>query len=64
MGIFSRAQAEGAARGDAIRPFRFSAPEEALVDLHRSIAATRWPDRETVTDECRKVAIWVRLSRM
>jgi pimeloyl-ACP methyl ester carboxylesterase len=33
-----------------IRPFKFSAPEEALVDLRRRIATTRWPDRETVTD--------------
>jgi len=33
-----------------IRPFKVSVPEEALVDLRRRIAATRWPDRETVTD--------------
>src|SRR5262245_1550050 len=34
----------------AIRPFRISVPEEQLVDLRRRIAATRWPDRETVND--------------
>src|SRR3989454_3811331 len=34
----------------AVRPFRINVPEEALVDLRRRIAATRWPDRETVTD--------------
>jgi pimeloyl-ACP methyl ester carboxylesterase len=39
-----------AAEGDAIRPFHISFPEEALVDLRRRIAATRWPERETVTD--------------
>ena len=33
-----------------IRPFKVSIPEEALVDLRRRIATTRWPDRETVTD--------------
>jgi hypothetical protein len=33
----------------AIRPFRINIPEEALVDLRRRVAATRWPDRETVT---------------
>lgn len=33
-----------------IRPFRVNVPEEALVDLRRRIAATRWPDRETVAD--------------
>jgi pimeloyl-ACP methyl ester carboxylesterase len=31
-----------------IRSFQFTAPEEALADLRRRIAATRWPDRETV----------------
>jgi pimeloyl-ACP methyl ester carboxylesterase len=34
----------------AIRPFRVDIPEEALADLRRRIAATRWPDRETVSD--------------
>ncbi len=36
--------------GDAIRPFRISVPEEQLVDLRRRIAATQWPDQETVND--------------
>ena len=34
----------------AIRPFRVKVPEEDLADLRRRIAATRWPDKETVTD--------------
>lgn len=34
----------------AIRPFSFKAPEADLVDLRRRIAATKWPDRETVND--------------
>src|SRR6266478_8335166 len=34
----------------AVRPFRVNIPEEELVDLRRRIAATRWPDRETVND--------------
>jgi hypothetical protein len=33
-----------------MRPFQVSIPEEALVDLRRRIAATRWPDKETVAD--------------
>ncbi len=33
-----------------VRPFRINVPEEALVDLRRRVLATRWPDRETVTD--------------
>ncbi|HZC82927.1 MAG TPA: epoxide hydrolase, partial [Rubrobacter sp.] len=33
-----------------VRPFRVDVPEEDLEDLRRRIAATRWPDRETVPD--------------
>jgi len=33
-----------------IRPFRFNAPEEALVDLRRRIDATKWPEPEYVSD--------------
>lgn len=36
--------------GEAVRPFRVDIPEEQLTDLRRRIAATRWPDRETVDD--------------
>jgi hypothetical protein len=36
-----------------IRPFRIEVPEEDLEDLRRRIAATRWPDRETVPDRLR-----------
>src|SRR5262245_14542086 len=39
-----------AAEDDAIRPFRINAPEDRLLDLRRRIAATRWPDKETVSD--------------
>src|SRR3712207_1791996 len=39
-----------AAEGNAIRPFRVDVPEEQLLDLRRRVAATRWPDRETVSD--------------
>jgi len=35
---------------NAVRPFRVNFPQKALDDLHRRIAATRWPDRETVPD--------------
>jgi len=40
-----------------IRPFRFYVPEEALVDLRQRIAATRWPDQETVTDQSQGVQL-------
>jgi pimeloyl-ACP methyl ester carboxylesterase len=35
---------------DAIRPFHVNFPKAALDDLRRRIAATRWPEQETVTD--------------
>jgi pimeloyl-ACP methyl ester carboxylesterase len=39
-----------AAEDTTIRPFRVDIPDEALADLRRRIAATKWPKRETVTD--------------
>jgi Epoxide hydrolase N terminus len=48
----------GAAVEDAtVRPFHINVPEETLVDLRRRIAATRWPDRETVTDRSQGVPL-------
>ena len=47
----------GTSEDVAIRPFSFSAPEEALVDLRRRIAATRWPDKETVADTSQGVQL-------
>jgi pimeloyl-ACP methyl ester carboxylesterase len=35
----------------SIGPFHINVPEEQLVDMRRRLAATRWPDRETVTDD-------------
>jgi len=34
----------------SIRPFRFHATDEQLADLKRRIAATKWPDQQTVGD--------------
>ena len=42
---------------NAIRPFRVDVPEEELIELRRRIKATRWPDRETVTDETQGVQL-------
>ena len=33
-----------------IRPFHVDIPEEKLTDLRRRIAATQWPEKETVAD--------------
>ncbi len=41
----------------AIRPFHVEVPEEDLVDLRRRIAATRWPEKETVADASQGVPL-------
>src|SRR5918999_2691682 len=40
-----------------IRPFQVEVPDEALEDLRRRIAATNWPEKETVTDESQGVPL-------
>src|SRR6266508_2591477 len=40
-----------------VRPFRIDVPKEALVDLRRRIAATQWPERETVADQSQGVQL-------
>jgi pimeloyl-ACP methyl ester carboxylesterase/organic hydroperoxide reductase OsmC/OhrA len=41
----------------AIRPFHVRVPEELLVDLRHRLAATRWPDQETVADRSQGVQL-------
>jgi pimeloyl-ACP methyl ester carboxylesterase len=41
----------------AIRPFHVSIPEAELVEMRKRIKATRWPERETVTDESQGVKL-------
>jgi pimeloyl-ACP methyl ester carboxylesterase len=53
--IGGQAKTQGGA--DAIRPFRVHFPDEALADLKRRIAATRWPDKEIVTDQSQGVPL-------
>jgi len=66
FGIFSSAHAQSRNVGlsevpdastDDLRPFRINVPEDALVDLRQRIAATRWPDRETVADRSQGVQL-------
>ena len=47
----------GGADDTAIRPFSFHAPDDDLADLKRRIAATRWPDKETVGDATQGVQL-------
>jgi pimeloyl-ACP methyl ester carboxylesterase len=51
------ADALKAAEGDVVRAFRVNIPDEQLVDLRRRIAATRWPDRETVNDRSQGIQL-------
>jgi hypothetical protein len=51
------AQTVPATQADAVRPFRINVPAEAIVDLRRRIAATRWPEKETVADQSQGVQL-------
>jgi pimeloyl-ACP methyl ester carboxylesterase len=42
---------------EAIRPYNSNIPEEALADLRLRIKATRWPDKETVSDQSQGVQL-------
>lgn len=42
-----------------IRPFHIDIPERALEDLRRRIAATNWPEKETVRAAGCSAGTWV-----
>src|SRR5687768_11347430 len=44
-------------RGAAIRPFNVEVPEGELAALRQRIKATRWPERETVSDASQGVQL-------
>src|SRR3981189_606187 len=46
-----------AADKNAIRPFQVNVPEAELTELRRRINATKWPERETVTDQSQGVQL-------
>ena len=46
-----------AADKNAIRPFRVNVPEAELTELRRRINATKWPDREIVSDQTQGVQL-------
>ena len=53
----TRTTTAGAETGVAVRPFRIEVPEEALTDLRRRVAATVWPEQETVADTSQGVPL-------
>ncbi len=57
IGGTTAAQAKTAGGADAIRPFKAHVSDEALADLKRRVAATKWPERETVTDATQGVQL-------
>ena len=58
LGITGLAEAQSGARPatatvgrpDGIRPFHINFPDAELADLRRRVNATRWPERESVSD--------------
>jgi pimeloyl-ACP methyl ester carboxylesterase len=50
-------QPRGAAADTTIRPFRVNIPDKDLAELRRRIAATRWPEKETVADQSQGVPL-------
>src|SRR6266576_3626081 len=46
-----------AGKSDSIRPFRVNFPDADLADLRRRILATRWPEREQVSDATQGVQL-------
>jgi len=57
VSLLSQQTPEAAEGNSAIRPFRADVPEAKLVDLRRRIAATQWPERETVSDSSQGVQL-------
>ena len=55
--LASTTSATAVSEKSAVRPFRFQVPESELVELRRRIAATRWPDAETVPDASQGVQL-------
>jgi pimeloyl-ACP methyl ester carboxylesterase len=45
------------AEDNTIRPFQVGFPEAELTELRRRVNATRWPERETVTDDSQGVPL-------
>lgn len=46
-----------AAGSELIRPFAVSIPQDEIDELRRRIAATRWPDQETVADQSQGIKL-------
>jgi hypothetical protein len=47
----------GTTTDTTIRPLHIEFPQQALDDMRRRISATRWPERETVSDDSQGVPL-------
>jgi pimeloyl-ACP methyl ester carboxylesterase len=56
LGNAQKAPSEGASI-ETIRPFKVHIPEADLKELRRRVLTTRWPDRETVSDQSQGVQL-------
>ena len=50
----TRAQVNG---DEAVRPFKAEVPDDVIDDLRRRLKQTRWPEKETVSDESQGVQL-------
>ena len=55
--VAAEVKAAASAASEDIRPFRVDVPEVELADLRRRLAATRWPEAETVEDRSQGVQL-------
>jgi pimeloyl-ACP methyl ester carboxylesterase len=55
--IMSAKPQHAATTSDAIHQFHVNVPESELTEMRRRINATRWPERETVTDQSQGVQL-------
>jgi pimeloyl-ACP methyl ester carboxylesterase len=53
----TQSASEQVADKTAIRPFQFSFPDSELADLRRRVNATKWPEREQVSDASQGVQL-------
>jgi pimeloyl-ACP methyl ester carboxylesterase len=57
MTISSQESGASAGTDTAVRAFNVDVPQQEIDDLRRRISATRWPERETVTDDSQGVRL-------
>ena len=55
--VFGEAARAQSTQDQPIRPFQVNVPDAAIADLRRRIAATRLPDKETVSDDTQGVPL-------